>query len=413
MADTDVLIIGAGLAGLTCARRLQKSKLNFTILEASDGVGGRVRTDLVEGFRLDRGFQVFLTAYPEAQRWLDYPSLELRPFYSGSRVGFNGRFHHMADPFRHPVDALGTLFNPIGHLVDKMLVASIRRRACAGRVEEVFNRAEEPTLSYLQQAGLSRDMIDRFFRPFAGGIFLDRDLRTSSRAFEFVFRMFAEGEAAIPARGMGEISESLAAKLPGGSVRLNSRIAKIRGQRALGLDGQEYEARAIVVATEGPAAVTLLGLERPTGSRAVQCYYYTGPAGRVGRPILHLDGTGDSPFNSVVFLNDVVPDCAPRGQLLVSATALGVNPVNDADARRQFTAWFGEEASQWRLLKHYTIRHAQPDLTQVHLPERQRPARIRQGLYACGDYRFTASINGAMESGRLAAEAVIDDLARR
>lgn len=412
MADIDVLIIGAGLSGLTCARRLQKSRLNVTVLEASDGVGGRVRTDEVDGFRFDRGFQTLLTAYPEPQRWLDYAALELRPFYSGARVWFNDRFRPVADPFRHPIDALGTLFNPIGNVVDKALVASVRRHACGGRLEDVFNRPEEPTLSYLQRAGFSREMIDRFFRPFLGGIFLDPELRTSSRAFEFVFRMFARGDTAIPSRGMGAISEHLAAPLPPGCLRFNSRIAKIRGQRALGADGQEYEARAIVVATEGPAAVTLLGLERPTGSRAVQCYYYTGKALARGEPILHLDGTGRGPFNSVVIMNDVVPDSAPRGELLVSATALGGNPVNEPDARRQLTSWFGKEAAHWRLLKQYTIRHAQPDLTQVHLPERQRPARVRSGLYACGDYRFTASINGAMESGRLAAEAVIDDLGR-
>jgi len=411
MADTDVVIVGAGLSGLTCARRLQESKLSCVVLEASDGIGGRVRTDVVEGFRLDRGFQVLLTAYPEVRRWLDLDGLLLCPFYSGAQVWFDGRFHRMADPFRRPVDAIRSILNPIGSIADKLRVAAVRSKACRGAVVEVFSRPETSTLDYLRQAGFTPRMIDRFFKPFLGGVFLDPGLRTSSRAFEFVFRMFAGGDSAVPALGMGQIPRALAAPLPAASIRLNSRVMAIKNRSVFLASGEEWKGRAVVLATDGPGAMKILGLDQTTGSRAVQSYYYAGASVRKPDPVLHLDGTGTGPFNSAVFMNEVSSQCAPSGQGLISATALGPVPVCEVDARRQLGLWFGEEVARWRLLKHYSIHHAQPDISQIHLPQEPLPARILPGIYACGDYRWTASIQGSMESGRLAAETVVADLA--
>ncbi|MGI9176122.1 MAG: FAD-dependent oxidoreductase, partial [Rhodothermales bacterium] len=182
MTDTDVLIVGAGLAGLNCARHLHRRGIPFQLLEASDGVGGRVRTDRVDGFLLDRGFQVLLTAYPETRAALDYSALDLRPFYDGALIRTGGRFHRLADPLRRPLDAPATLLAPVGSLLDKLKVGWLRWNVLRGSVEDVFRRPEVTTLDALRHRwGFSEEMIDAFFRPFLGGILLDRDLQASSR----------------------------------------------------------------------------------------------------------------------------------------------------------------------------------------------------------------------------------------
>jgi phytoene dehydrogenase-like protein len=223
----DVLIVGGGLAGLCAARTLHAAGRTFAILEASDAVGGRVRTDIVDGFRLDRGFQVLLDAYPEAATVLDYAALDLKAFLPGALVRFEGRFHEVSDPWRRPMAAIGSLGNPIGTLADKLKVATIRQRALQGTVEERFRSPETTTIDALRRAGLSDVIINRFFRPFLGGIFLEPELLTSSRMFEFVFRMFSTGNAVVPALGMEEIPKQLAAALPPASIRLNTRVVEV------------------------------------------------------------------------------------------------------------------------------------------------------------------------------------------
>src|ERR687898_1280923 len=227
--DGGVYVVGAGLAGLRCARRLHEKGVAATVLEAGDGVGGRVRTDRVEDFLLDRGFQVLLTAYPEATEALDYRELELHPFYPGAMIRTGGRFVTVADPFRRRWDGLRTALAPVGGLGDKLKVAKLRRRVTAGSLEELFARPETTTREALAADGFSDTIVDRFFRPLFGGVLLDHELGTSSRMFEFVYRMFALGDVAIPTRGMGAIAEQLAGGLPPGCVRLGQRVTAVGG----------------------------------------------------------------------------------------------------------------------------------------------------------------------------------------
>src|SRR5512132_2229700 len=211
--DGGVYVVGAGLAGLRCARRLHEQGVEATVLEADDGVGGRVRTDRVEDFLLDRGFQVLLTAYPEATDALDYAKLELHPFYPGAMVRAGGKFVTVADPLRRRWDGLRTVLAPVGGLGDKLKVASLRRQVVAASLEELFARPETTTREALAAHGLSDTIVDRFFRPLFGGVLLDRELGSSSRMFEFVYRMFSVGDVALPTRGMGALPEQLAAGL--------------------------------------------------------------------------------------------------------------------------------------------------------------------------------------------------------
>jgi phytoene dehydrogenase-like protein len=410
------VIVGGGLAGLCCALRLYEVGVPFRIVEASDGVGGRVRTDRVDGFRLDRGFQVLLTAYPEAQRVLDYDPLDLRKFAPGALVRFRGRFHRLADPRRRPLAGLRGFFTPIGTLRDKLRVLSLVARVTAGKVEDQLRRPEGLTLDYLRWSSRFSDaLIDRFFRPFLGGVFLDRQLVTSSRLFRFVFRMFAEGDMSVPDRGMGAIPEQLAGRLPVDAVRLNAPAERVEPGRVVLRSGEELRAQAVVVAADGPAAARLLGDRIPQpATRAVCCLYYAADESPVGEPILVLNADEPGPVNNLAVMSDVAPGYAPPGAALVSASVLGDPAADDAAleaaVREQLAGWFGPAVRRWRHLRTYRIPDALPDQTAPALDVVERPVALGDGLYVCGDHRDTASLNGAMASGWRAAQAVAEAL---
>jgi phytoene dehydrogenase-like protein len=414
--DGGVYVVGAGLAGLRCARRLHEKGVAATVLEASDGVGGRVRTDRVDDFLLDRGFQVLLTAYPEAREALDYRELELHPFYPGAMVRTGGKLVTVADPFRRRWDGLRTALAPVGSLGDKLKVAKLRRRVTSGSLEELFARPETTTREALAAEGFSEVIVDRFFRPLFGGVLLDRELGTSSRMFEFVYRMFALGDVALPTRGMGAIGEQLAGGLPPDCVRLRQRVTAV-GDGGLTLaDGQRLPARAVVVATDGPTASQLVGGEPPApGSVAASCLYFAADRAPVDEPVIVLDGDGEGPVNNLCVPSAVAPTYAPPGAALISAAVvsrpgLPKGPDLEAAVLGQLADWFGSGVVAWRHLKTSHSPSAQPAQPPGTLDPPERPVRLRPGLYICGDHRDNASINGALASGRRTADAVLEDL---
>lgn len=414
MPRYDVLIVGAGLAGLSCARELHRHGVSFKIVEASDGIGGRVRTDDVEGFLLDRGFQVLLTAYPEARRVLDYDALNLRPFYDGALVRTRDAFHRIADPLRDPAAAPSTARSPVGSFADKLRVLRLRQAVRRGSLGALWARDEVATREALtERYGFSDEMVRTFFEPFLGGLLLDRDLGTSSRAFEFYFRMFAEGSAAVPARGMQQIPDQLAASLPGQSIQLNTRVQHVAPGRLTFEDGHTYDAPAIVVATEGPELAYLLDGFDPPASQSVFCVYYAAEEAPHAEPILVLDGEGGGPVNNLAVMSNVSAAYAPDDRALVVASVIGNPSQPDAEVERRVRAhlrrWYGEAVDGWQHLKSYRIVHAQPAQPPTALSPPERPARLSDGLYLAGDHRTNASIDGAMRSGRRAAEAVLSD----
>jgi phytoene dehydrogenase-like protein len=408
---TDVLVVGAGLAGLACARRVAEAGREVTVLEAADGVGGRVRTDEVEGFLLDRGFQVFLPAYPEAQRCLDYSALDLRAFVPGALIYRGGQLHRVVDPRRRPAMVFSTLAAPIGSWADKWRILGLSRRAAAGSLEEVFHRDELPTCARLAAEGFSEEIQQTFFRPFLGGVFLDPKLETSSRLFEFVWRMFAAQAPAVPARGMQQIPEQLAARLPVGSVHLGAEVCAAHATGATQADGTEWSARHVVIAAGPNLAARWCPDVAPRRWLGVTCLYFAAEHSPVGEPLLVLDGEGQGPVNNLAVMSDVSPDYAPRGQALIAASVLGVPALDDAAleaaARRQLLGWFGPAIDRWRCLRVVRVRDALPEQTVPWRPPDQRKVRSKNGLWLCGDYRDSASINGALASGRRTAEVLL------
>jgi protoporphyrinogen oxidase len=254
-------------------------------------------------------------------------------------------------------------------------------------------------------------MIDGFFRAFYGGIFLERELRTSSRMFEFTFQMFADGYATLPAKGMQSIPEQLAARLPSGGIRLNAAVCSVE-ERAVVLEtGERWEADAVVVATDAKTAGRLLpeaGVDE-VAWRAVTGIYFSAPRSPLNEAIIALNGDGDGLVNNVCVISDVVPEYAPAGKSLISVSVLGVDETSDLEMRVQeeLEAWFGPQVRAWEHLRTDRIKQALPEQPRMPLNE---GIRKQNGVFLCGDYCTSASIEGAIVSGKDTAAAVLASL---
>ncbi len=409
---SEVVIVGAGLAGLSCALRLQEAGVDFMIIEASDQVGGRVRTDVSGGFRLDRGFQVFLSSYPEARRVLDYSALDLRYFEPGCMIAREGRLHAFVDPWRRPSALLQGIFGPFGSFADKLRVARLRRRVTRPSIESLLAQPEMTTARALDAQGFGEDIIEGFFRPFFGGIFLEAELGTSSRKFGWMFRMFSRGRAAVPALGMGEIPKQLASRLPAERLVLNTRARAVSEGRVSLEDGRDLLCGQTVVATDSGTAIRLIeGLPAVRFRSTTNLQYSLGEAPLKGAWLV-LNGEGQGVLNNLVFMSEVSGDYAPKGRALASVTVIGCPEMDDQAlddlVRQQLVGWFGMIVGEWRLERVYRLPEALPDQPAGTLNEVRRGARLQDWLVVAGDWRNIASINGAMESGRLAAEAVLE-----
>lgn len=415
MSANPIVIVGAGLAGLACARTLYENNIDFLLVEGANDVGGRIQTDIVNGFQLDRGFQVLQTAYPEAQRVLDYPTLKLHSFAPGAWIRTSGKFVKMADPWRRPTEALSTLFNGVGRFRDRFKLAKLRHHVTHSSVQSLWNETDSTTHDYLRHSvGLSDDMIERFFRPWFSGVFFEKDLATSSRFFRFVFRMFAMGDAAVPEKGMGAIPKQLAEGLPSECIMLSSRVRSVEEGIRLAT-GERINARAIVLAVEGPEAARLTrGLVTQPISRSTTCYYFAVSLPPFHEPLLVLNGEKQGPINNLAVISNVAPSYAPSGQSLISASIIGAyadaDTSVDEEMRRQLRDWYGSEVDRWELLRRYDIAHALPAQPAHFRDGGAVESRISSGLYHCGDYCETTSINGALLSGRKTAESLISNL---
>ncbi|MEU8361204.1 NAD(P)/FAD-dependent oxidoreductase [Nonomuraea sp. NPDC048882] len=413
-----VIVVGAGMAGLACAVRLHEAGVPVRVLEASDGVGGRVRTDIVDGFRLDRGYQVFNTAYPEARRVLDIDALDVRPFASGMIVqGSTARARVML-PWRHPRHALSGPLSGVGTLRDTAVLGAVTARDLAAPASRLRGGRERRTDEELRAWGMSEKMIDCLMRPFLAGVLLERDLETSSRVFHLFWRSFARGTIGLPALGMGQIPRQLADRLPPGTVTLGARVSEVTadGVRLAGdaahdgvrhADGSVIHGRAVVVATDPKVAGELLREIEAPPMRAVTTFYHAAPRSPLGEPIQIIDATGA--ITDTLVLTDAAPEYSSDGRALVSTSVLGLI-TDEEPVRRRLGEIYGD-TSGWEHVATYPVAAALPAMPPPY-PLR-RPVRLRSGMYVCGDHRDTGSLQGALVSGRRAADAVLADLRSR
>jgi phytoene dehydrogenase-like protein len=416
-SNEAVIIVGAGLAGLSCARRLMEGNTPFVILEADQRIGGRLKTDKVDGFLLDRGFQVLQTAYPEARRMLDYRRLELKPFAPGAIIRTEGKFYTIADPRRRPLELWNTATAPIGEFLDRMRMANLALKVSRGSVSDLFKKPDMDTVNFLRAEGFSAKIIQKFFLPFFSGVCLDPRIEASSRIFQYIFRIFAEGDVALPAQGMGAIPQQLAETLPPGSVRTGCRVESIRQGKIVLTSGETIKGQAVVLATEGPATARLAELPLRGRSRGELCLYYTARRPPVAKPYLVLNGEGTGWVNSLTVPSVVAPTYAPAGQHLVSVVIIGHLDADDTSVeltvRRELTEWFGPAVGNWRHLKTDRIQHALPEQPPPMPDPTVAAPQIRPGLFFCGEYGSAPGIQWAMLSGRQAAEAVLKELGKK
>ncbi len=411
MPNETVIIIGAGLAGLNCARELRRAGIPFALFEQSDRVGGRIKTDRVDGYKLDHGFQVLLAAYPEAQAALDYPRLQLQPFYPGSLVQYRGHRHLVADPLRRPADAVASLFGPIGTLKDKLLVAKLWRASTRLPLETHFNQPSEPTLEMLRNLGFSNSLLERFLKPFLAGVHLDPDLETSSVMTQFVFRMFAAGPTTLPLQGMAALPEQLAQDLPADQLHLSTPVQAVNGNSITLQDGTEKSAEFVVLATDLPGFENLSQTDTKRPHRRTTTWYFAAERSPISRPCLLLNGDGLGPINHLCVPSDVAANYAPQGRTLISVSEkTTTQEISESSLRQQLESWFGPEVQTWETLKRFPIRHALPSMRTIPQSQSQGFLQITPHVLACGDHCTTSSIQGALRSGRKAAQNLIQKL---
>ena len=408
-SQCDVVIVGAGLAGLSAAREIQRHGLSVIVLDSSDAVGGRVRTDIVDGFQLDRGFQVMLTAYPELQTQVDMRALDLRPFDPGALVWRNGKGHAVSDPFRKPQTLATTAFAPIGSVFDKARIVVLRARVLRRKSAVLLSGQDVSTDVALRAFGFSTKIINRFFRPLFGGIQLDPHLATSRRMFDVIFKSLSEGQSVLPSRGMHALPLQMASRLSEGTIHLNTRVNTVEGAKVTLASGESITARAVVVATDGPTASSLLGIPI-VESRKVGCVYFSADAPPTKEKYVVLDGTGNGPVLNVAVISNVAPSYAPADKHLIVAALPGVTDGDlEAMSRQQLRSWWGPQVDSWKHLRTYVINHGGPVQKPPFSPKQR--VDLGNGLFVCGDHRDTGSIQGAMFSGRRCGEAVVRSLA--
>jgi phytoene dehydrogenase-like protein len=404
-----IIIIGAGVAGLTCAKYLRDRGIQSLILEASDGVGGRVRTDIHEGFLLDRGFQILLTAYPEAQRLLNYESLDLKAFKSGAMIRDAQRndFSILANPFKEPSQLIPSMFSKVGSLTDKLRV--LRMIMDTNNVqEEVFENGSISTIEYLQNYGFSDDMIRDFFKPFFGGVFLENDLITSANFFKYTFGKFYEGDAVLPAKGIQQIPEQIAKMLYIGTVKLNTKVVRIDGNRVYLENGDKLYGEKIILATDGFQADKLLGKTPNRKFNATTCTYFSADKSPLKEKMLALNPNRASMVHNLCVPSDIAPNYAPAGKSLISVSTQGFDLFDEKELakniKRELTDWFGKEVETWQHQRTYHIPQALPSY--LNSENNAQSLQLSDILYQCGDATAYPSLNAAMATGRKVAEMI-------
>lgn len=414
----DIIVVGAGLAGLTAARTLSRAGWRVRVLEASGEVGGRVRSRLQDGFTLDAGYQVLFTGYPAVRRQLDLDALDLVTTLPAAIIRNGRSAQQLGDPFRDPGSLLGSVAANALSLGDKLRVARLALSLKAGPAHALLLGPDESTLDFLDDLGFSSRALQNFFAPFFGGIFLKRDLSTSARLFRYYFRMLMDGDIVLPRAGMGQVSKQLAEGL---NVSLNVRVERlVYTGRGVGLVTNlgELEAEQVIVATDPPAAARLLGETAPVLESVPSSYlYFTSETVIDPQPRLLLNAAqgliNNALINNAHWLGRAVPGRAPRGQELLVVSVPGphmqTDPELETGVRAELAGWYGEAAAGLKLLGVERIAHAQFAQPAGYAARLPGHATALPGVLRASEITSMSGIQGAMESGEKAAAIVLSD----
>ncbi|MCF1599203.1 NAD(P)/FAD-dependent oxidoreductase [Streptomyces muensis] len=435
--QADVVIVGAGVAGLSAAHRLTSAGVRTAVLEAAPCPGGRMSTEKIDGFRLDRIGQLLSTSYPELRLTPGLDALALRPFAPGVLLHSDGR-RHRAGAFAKPRSARGALHAvralasaprtasvrgipgptalprvragaPLGTAVDQARLGAALARLATAPVERLLARPELPAAQALAARGVPTRTIDGFLRPLLAALLCDPDLTTSSRCADLALRAFASGRLCVPESGAEALPELLAQALPPGTVHTGVRVTSIATTSVTTAEHGEIRCRAVLLATDARTAAELLpGLRVPDFHPVTVVHHTTDEPPTTGASLL-LDADRGGPVAHTAVISQVDPTRAPAGRALISSTVLGTPPPDiDTAVRMHLSRLYGTSTTRWETLAVHHTPEAVPAMRPPH--DLRRPVRLLAGLYVCGDHRDTSTIQGALHSAHRAAAAILTDL---
>ncbi len=408
--DYKIHIIGAGVSGLIAANVLEQNGYSPVIIEATDSVGGRVKTDIIDGYQLDHGFQVLLTAYPAAQKYLDLESLDLQKFLPGASIFKKGKQVVIGDPLRDISLLFPTLFSGIGTFSDKLKILRLNNRLKKKTVSDIFSDKEQSTLSYLIDIGFSNQMITQFFKPFFSGIFLESRLETSSRMFEFVYKMFGEGYAALPKAGIAAIPKQLTQNLKTTAFKFNTKVTSIKDGKIVLLDNKILKSHFTIVATDASNLISNLK-DQPTVWKSCDTLYFETENRVISNPLIGLIPENNTLINNIFYHTSVETHVVAKKELL-SVTVIDSHNLSNEEliehVKRELQQHCGIDSCKF--IKQYHIPMALPKLNDLQYEMLPSETRLTSGVFLAGDTQLNGSLNAAMISGERAALGVIETL---
>ena len=408
--DYKIHIIGAGVSGLVAARVLEDNGYSPVIIEATDRVGGRVKTDIIDGYQLDHGFQVLLTAYPAAQKYLNLDALELQKFIPGATIFHNGKKKTIGDPLRNLSLLIPTLFSGIGTFSDKLKVLRLNRLLKKVTLTEIFEKTEKTTFQYLLDFGFSEEMISQFFKPFFSGIFLEPELETSSRMFEFVYKMFGEGFATLPKAGIEAIPKQLKENLKQTTFQFNTKVKSVEDHKIFLAEGTELESHFTIIATE-PGVLVLNLKNKETKWKSCDTLYFETNNRTIDKPLIGLISDSDALINNIFYHTSLASKSVGKKELL-SVTVVKEHGLSEEALiiriQKELKQYCGLDS--YKFIKHYCIIQALPILDGLQYEMHPSETRLTKGIFLAGDTQLNGSLNAAMIAGERAALGILETI---
>ena len=396
------IVVGAGISGLSCALELEKNGYRVQILEKENHPGGRVHSDVINGYILNRGFQVLQTGYPETKRLLDYEKLELCNLDSEVWIMNNNTIKKLYDPIQNPSNLLKAAFSNVGTFQDKLRLLQLRQSTTSRSTNKIFQENETTSLEQINNYGFSESIINEFFKPLFGGAFLDNELDTTSRMFNFVYKIFSIAPIAIPKYGMKSIPEQLEAKLES-KISFNTNVVKLDNKNVF-LENETLSADVIVLAANHDSAKKLIPSIDEISWNSTSCYYFVADSPPFSSKVVLLNGNNRGEINNVFVPTNISKAYSPNNKSIISVSTIGLNN-NESEIRNELNNWFGNQTEDWKLLHTYHIEQALPRMSFPNVSHSQ----YVNGIHMCGDYLTSSSIHGSMHSGRMTANQIIAD----
>ncbi len=405
MYDHDIIIIGAGVSGLTCAKILSDNNKKYLLLESQSDVGGRMSTDLVGDHQLDRGFQVFIKGYPLYDAVTNVKQLPLHSFSPGASIRINNRFYKVVDPFRNIIEGFKSIFTPIGSFIDKLKILKLRISLLLKKTDNTKNNIS--TYNYLKQNGFSDEMINNFFIPFFGSVLLDQDLSTVKSTFETIYKAMSSDDICLLENGIADFPKSIYNQLPKDQFSFNTEVISIEDHRVSFADGSSTTSKSIVLATDATTASNLTQLFEAPQYCGTTCLYFATSKKLIKEPMI-ITNAGGGLINTICCLTNINPSYSSQNLISVNVNQILYNTSQEeiVDAiNLELISWF--PGISFDFIRLYEIPNALPKHTPSVFDRMKQIPQGENGVYFCGDYLYGASVNDAIKSGLVIAETLL------